>query len=177
MAPSLHCLTSATSGPAHVPLHSAEVIFGMRDSDGCIRRFGQHAFIDADLPFVPFPLSALRARGCFFDFYHEIGLRCGSTFLSFSLTDGLYLATQFLWMIYLHAINLLLILLSVLLRRVLQLWFTRRSGASNPQGIFYVSVPGFFYSVSCFCITIPDPSMSFSSRLTGAGLLLLHAHR
>jgi hypothetical protein len=34
IAPSLHCLTSATSGPA---LHSAEVMFGMRDSTGATR--------------------------------------------------------------------------------------------------------------------------------------------
>ena len=57
----MHCLTSDTSGPAHVSLNSAEVIFGMRDSDGCMRRFGQHAFIHADLPFALFPLSALGA--------------------------------------------------------------------------------------------------------------------
>ena len=98
MAPSLHCLTSATSEPAHVPLHSAEVIFGMRDSDGCMRRFRQLAFIHADLPFARFPLSALGACGCFIEcfcsgcsrvFYHEIGLQCGSMFLPFALTDGL----------------------------------------------------------------------------------------
>ena len=52
VAQSLHCLTSATSGPAHVPLNSAEVMFGIRDSTGEMRRFRQHAFIHADLPFA-----------------------------------------------------------------------------------------------------------------------------
>ncbi len=66
MAPSLHCLTSATSGPAHVPLNSAEVMFGMCDSAGKMRRFRLHAFIHADLPFASFPLSVLGAQGCYF---------------------------------------------------------------------------------------------------------------
>ena len=81
IVPSLHCLTSATSGPAHVPLHSADVLFGMHDSAGELRRFRQHAFIHADLPFALFPLSTLGARGCYFDFYDVVGLQCGSMFL------------------------------------------------------------------------------------------------
>ena len=95
IAPSSHCLTSATSGPAHVPLHSAEVMFGMRDSAGEMRRFRQRAFIHANLPFALFPLSALGAQGCYFDFYDVIGLQCGLMFLPFSLTNGLYLAEIF----------------------------------------------------------------------------------
>jgi hypothetical protein len=95
ISPSLHCLTSATSGPAHVPLHSAEVMFGMRDSTGVMRRFRQHAFIHVDLPFAIFPLSSLGACGCYFDFYDVLGLQCGSIFFPFSLTDGLYLAELF----------------------------------------------------------------------------------
>ena len=73
-APSLHCLTSATSGPAHVPLHSAVVMFGMHDSAGEMRQFRQHAFIHADLSFALFPLSTPGARGCYFDFYDVLRL-------------------------------------------------------------------------------------------------------
>ncbi len=61
--PSSHCPTSATSGPAHVPLNSAEVMFGMRDSAGVMRRFRQHAFIHAAVPFALFPLLYLALRG------------------------------------------------------------------------------------------------------------------
>ena len=66
MVPILHCLAPATSSLAHVPLHSAEVMFGMNDSAGEMRQFRQHAFIHADLPFALFSLSTLGARGCFF---------------------------------------------------------------------------------------------------------------
>ena len=61
MVPSSHCLTSATSGSAHVPLTSADVMFGMRDSMGVLvmRMFRQNAFIHPDLPFALFPLSLL----------------------------------------------------------------------------------------------------------------------
>jgi hypothetical protein len=95
VTPSLHCLTSATSGPAHFPLNSAEVMLGMRDSAGEMRVFRQHAFIHADLPFALFPLSVLGAQGCYFDFYDVLGLQCGSMFLPFSLINGLYLAEIF----------------------------------------------------------------------------------
>jgi hypothetical protein len=95
IAPSLHGLTSATREPAHVPLHSAEVMFGMRDSTGVMRWFRQHTFIHFDLPFALFPLSSPGALVCYFDLYDVLGLQCGSMFLPFSLTDGLYLAEIF----------------------------------------------------------------------------------
>ncbi len=92
LAPSLHCLSSASSGPAHVPLQSAQVLFGMRDSVGTMRMFHWTAFIHAGLAFALFPLSNLGAQGCYFDFYDIIVLQCGTMFFPFDLTDGLYLA-------------------------------------------------------------------------------------
>ncbi len=49
LAPSLHCLTPATSWPAQVPLHSAEVMSNMHYSFWVMRWFLQHAFIHAQL--------------------------------------------------------------------------------------------------------------------------------
>jgi hypothetical protein len=124
IAPSSHCLTSATSGPAHVPLHSAEVMFDTRDSAGEMRRFLQRAFIHADLPFALFPLSALGAQGFYFDFYDVIGLQCGLMFLPFSLTKGLYLAEIFT--ICLDSSDFSIFIppkLSLLLRRVPKIFF------------------------------------------------------
>ncbi len=56
IAPSLSCLTSATSGPAHIPLHSAEVMVNMHNSVCAMRRLPQHAFIPAGLLFALYPL-------------------------------------------------------------------------------------------------------------------------
>ena len=151
LAPSLHCLTSATSGPAHVPLHSAEVIFGMRDSDGCMRRFRQHAFIHADLPFALFPLSALGARGCFFEFCHEIGLQCGSIILPFSLTDGLYLAK-----LYTLSLDDFSPCDDFTFDTTVLVAQTRSTALVLPDVAvlpipFYIPFAGFCYSVSCSC--------------------------
>ena len=70
-------------------------MFGIRDSAKELRRFRQHAFIHADLPFALFPLSVLGAQGCYFDFYDVLGLQCGSMFSPFSLTNGLNLSEIF----------------------------------------------------------------------------------
>jgi hypothetical protein len=91
LTPSSHCLTSATSGPAIVPLSSAEVMFGLRDSIGVMRVFRQRAFIHSDIPFALLPLSLLGENGCYFDFYGTLGLQCGTMFLPFTLVDGLNL--------------------------------------------------------------------------------------
>jgi hypothetical protein len=58
MAPSLHCVASAISGPAHVPLHYAEVMFDLRDFAGVMRRFRQHALfmLICHLRYFLFPL-------------------------------------------------------------------------------------------------------------------------
>ncbi len=62
IAPSLHCLTSATIGPAHVSLHSAEVMFGMRDSAGeCIGFVSVHLYmLISHLLYFLFSLWVLR---------------------------------------------------------------------------------------------------------------------
>jgi hypothetical protein len=180
IAPSLHCLTSATSGPAHVPLHSAEVMFGMRDSTGTMRRFRQHAFIHADLPFALFPLSSLGARGCYFDFYNVIGLQCGPMFLPFSLIDGLYLAEIFTISLSSADFSTFDDFTSDLTVLVAQ---TRSHNLVLPEVVVIPAsidlsaslVPAAPTVSPVF--TLPEPSVSFSSKLTGAGLLLLHAHR
>jgi hypothetical protein len=110
-SPTLHCLTSATSGPAHVSLQSAKVLFGMRDFVGTMRMLYWTAFIHAGLPFALFPLSALGAQWCYFDFYDIIGLQCGTIFFPFDLTDGLYLAGLFAFLLFLV---LFLLLISIL---------------------------------------------------------------
>ncbi len=83
IAPNVNCLTSATSGLAHLPLHSAEVMVNMHDSVCAMRLFPQHAFITAGLLFALFPLSALGPPGCYFDFHDVLGLQCGTMFLLF----------------------------------------------------------------------------------------------
>ena len=145
-----------------------------------MRRFRQLAFIHADLPFALFPLSALGARGCFFEFYHEIGLQCGSMFLPFSLTDGLYLAKLYTLSLddfspcddFTFDTTVLVAQTrstALVLPDVAALPIPRESSTSLLQASSIVSPAPVF--------TIPEPSDSFSSRLTGAGLLLLHAHR
>jgi hypothetical protein len=180
IVPSLHCLTSATSGPAHVPLHSADVLFGMHDSAGELRRFRQHAFIHADLPFALFPLSTLGARGCYFDFYDVVGLQCGSMFLPFALTDGLYLAELFVLPLDSFAVTTFDDFSSVNTVLVAQ---TRSTTLSLPAPVVLpVSMDRSAHVLPAAPDTanvsaLPDPPLSFSSRLTGAGLLLLQAHR
>ena len=180
IAPSLHCLTSATSGPAHVPLHSAEVMFGMRDSTGTMRRFRQHAFIHADLPFALFPLSSLGARGCYFDFYNVIGLQCGPMFLPFSLIDGLYLAKIFTISLSSADFSTFDDFTSDLTVLVAQ---TRSHNLVLPEVVVIPASIDLSASLVPAAppvspvFTLPEPSVSFSSKLTGAGLLLLHAHR
>jgi hypothetical protein len=73
-APGSHCLISATSGPARIPLHSAQVMFWIHYSLGVLQLFRQSAFVHVDLPFVLFPLSTLAEHGCYFDFYGTVGL-------------------------------------------------------------------------------------------------------
>jgi len=177
IAPSLHCLTSATSGPAHVPLHSAEVMFGMRDSTGTMRRFRQHAFIHADLPFALFPLSSLGARGCYFDFYNVIGLQCGPMFLPFSLIDGLYLAEIFTISLSSADFSTFDDFTSDLTVLVAQ---TRSHNLVLPEVVVIPASIDLSASLVPAAppvspvFTLPEPSVSFSSKLTGAGLLLLH---
>ena len=183
-APSSHCLISATSGPARIPLHSAQVMFGIHDSLGVLQIFRQSAFVHADHPFVfkLFPLSTLAEHGCYIDFYGTGGLQCGSMFLPFTLTDGLYLVKVF-----------------TVPFDSLSMSF---SGASHPGSVLVaqtrsvssavpvlVPVPSgalpVVFSESVLPASglpplvsvVPDPSDLFSSSLTGAGLLLLHAHR
>ena len=81
LTPSSHCLTSATSGPAIVPLSSAEVMFGLRDSMGMMQMFRQRAFIHHDISFALLLPSLLGEKGCYFDFYGTL-----------TLVDGLHLA-------------------------------------------------------------------------------------
>ncbi len=64
LTPSLHCLISATSGPARIPLHAAQVMLGIHDPMGILQIFRPSAFIHADLPFAWFPLSTLDEHGC-----------------------------------------------------------------------------------------------------------------
>jgi len=94
ISPSLHCLTSVTSWPAHLLSHSAEVMVNMHDSVCAMSQMPQHAFIPSGLLFDLFRLSTLGAPGCHFDFHDVLGLQCGSMFLFFSLSNGLYLAAN-----------------------------------------------------------------------------------
>ena len=204
IAPSSHCLTSATSGPAHFPLNSADVMFGLRDSVGVIRIFRQSAFIHPYLPFALFPLSLLSDQGACFDFYGTLGLQCGSMFLPFARIDGLYVAELFTVSFesshlssfdsdFIHA-GLVAQTRSVTasLSLPVQLPDPIVSPASllpSPEALSsdlpvvlpepidssasLLPSPAALPSVS----SLPASVVSFSSRLTGAGLLLLHAHR
>jgi hypothetical protein len=174
---SLHCLTSATSGPAHVPLHSADVMFGMRDSTGAMRRFRQYAFIHVDLPFALFTVSFLGARGCYFDFYDVLGLQCGSMFLPFSLADGLYLAEIFAISLNSSDFSTFDDFTSDLTVLVAQ---TRSNALALPDSEVLVPPAPMDPSASLEpaaplespVFTLPEPSVSFSSRLTSAGSLV-----
>jgi hypothetical protein len=182
LAPSSHCLISATSGPAQIPLHSADVMFGLRDSAGVLQIFRQSAFIHVDLPFALLPLSTLAERGCYFDFYGTVGLQCGSMFLPFSLTDGLYLAEIF--PVPFDSVSLSFCgasrPLSVFVAQTRSVTSAVPVSAAPSSGALPVVPPDSVLPTSAVPPLVPslaDPSDSFSSRLTGAGLLLLHAHR
>ena len=91
LSSSSHCLVSATSGPAQIPLAKGDVMFGMYDLDGVLHVYRQAAFIHDALPFALLPVSSLCNQGCYFDFYGSIGLSYGSVFIPFRLKDGLYI--------------------------------------------------------------------------------------
>ena len=167
-------------------MNSAEVMVVIRDSTGEMRQFRQHAFIHADLPFALFPLSVLGAQGCYFDFYDVLGLQCGSMILPFSLTNGLYLAelfslsldcSQFSTFSHFNADQTVLVAQ------------TRSKNVSLPDlDVLPIpiplppsveSVPSLTDASNIVSSTfnLPASSVSFSSKLTGTGLLLLIEHR
>ena len=76
--PSLHCLISATSGPAAESLDHGTVIFGLIDSEGHTHCFRESVYIHDALPFALFPVSCLSERGVYFEFYSTSNLFCGS---------------------------------------------------------------------------------------------------
>ena len=92
IVPSTHCLISATSGPAQIPLEQGIVVFGMYDSCSELHVFRQTAFLHSDLPLALFPVSLLADSGSYFDFYSKVGLTWGSFFFPFTRQNGLYLA-------------------------------------------------------------------------------------
>ena len=75
--PSMHCLISATTGPAAICLDQGTVIFGMIDSQDEIHCFRESVYIHDALPFALFPVSCLSVQGVYFDFYGTSSL-CGS---------------------------------------------------------------------------------------------------
>ena len=88
---SMHCLISATTGPAAVPLDHGTVIFGMIDSQEQIHCFRESVYIHDALPFALFPVSCLSDREVYFDFYGTSSLFCGSLVFPFTQQEGLYM--------------------------------------------------------------------------------------
>jgi len=87
----MHCLISATTGPAAVCLDQGTVIFGMIDSQDEIHCFRESVYIHDALPFALFPVSCLSVRGVYFDFYGTSSLFCGSVTFPFTQQEGLYM--------------------------------------------------------------------------------------
>jgi hypothetical protein len=132
------------------------------------------------LPFALFPLSSLGALGCYFDFYDVLGLQCGSMFLPFSPIDGLYLAeilTNSLSSSDFSTFDDFTSDLTVLVAQ------TSSKTLALPEVVVFPAPMDHSTSLEPAApivspaFTFPEPSVSFSSWLTGAGLLLLHAHR
>jgi len=73
IVPSKHCLISATSGPAHIPLQRGTVVFGLYDSNSVLHVFRHSAFLHSDLPLVLFPVSMLADSGIILIFTAQLG--------------------------------------------------------------------------------------------------------
>ena len=151
-----------------------------------MRRFRQHAFIHADLPFALFPLSVLGAQGCYFDFYDVLGLQCGSMFLPFSLTNGLYLAEIFSLSLdcsnfstFSHFNSDQTVLVAQTRSKIVSLPDLDVLPIPIPLSPSVESVPSLTDASNIVSSTfnLPESPVSFSSKLTGAGLLLLREHR
>ena len=89
--PSLHCLISATSGPAAESLDHGTASFGLIDSEGHTHCFRESVYIHDALPFALFPVSCLSERGVYFDFYSISNLFYGSVVFPFAQRAGLYM--------------------------------------------------------------------------------------
>ena len=184
----MHCLTSATPGPAHVPLKSADGLFRMDGSAGHSQIFRQAAFIHADLPFALISLSILRAQGCFFAFYDVIWLQCGPLVFRFPLIDGLSLAEIFsvpvdsspISTFDLCSVSAVLVAQTCSITSALFNIDSESTPVVVKQPVVGTAAGSASTSADIVAGTAPLPESmappSFSSPLTGAGLLLLLAH-
>ncbi len=109
-----------------------------------------------------------------------LGLQCGSMFLPFSPIDGLYLAeilTNSLSSSDFSTFDDFTSDLTVLVAQ------TSSKTLALPEVVVFPAPMDHSTSLEPAApivspaFTFPEPSVSFSSWLTGAGLLLLHAHR
>ncbi len=147
--------------------------------------FIQHAFIHADLPFALLLLSTLGACWRYFDFYDVIGLQCSSMFLPFALTDGLYESLScwnfhcffrffsFLFLWWFQSCSYCPCCPNAFTHFVFAAAKSCCPSVPIEYSAYILPVATNIPPVS----SLPEPSVSFSSRLTGAGLLLLHVHR